>query len=171
MDRIIKFRGKPTENNTSYFKDWVYGFLVISNNKYYILLDILDNIKRDNYEVYMIEVIPETVGQFIGLYDKNGKEIYEKDIILTQPLRDRPFSQKAKSKKLKGIVKYNIGYGKNFIKEPDKIKYWSAKWNVEIINKKDYEKYNNAAWGLFFECEVIGNIYDNKELINSNILE
>ena len=81
MDRIIKFRGKPTENNTSYFEDWVYGFLVISNNKYYILLDVLDNIKRDNYEVYMIEVIPETIGQFTGLCDKNKKEIYERRYI------------------------------------------------------------------------------------------
>ena len=40
--RDIKFRGKPTDNNTSYFEDekFAYGYLVISNDKYYILLDI-----------------------------------------------------------------------------------------------------------------------------------
>lgn len=37
--------------------------------------------------------------------------------------------------------------------------------DIEILNKKDYEKYNNAAWGLFFECEIIGNLYDNKNLL------
>ena len=87
------------------------------------------------------------------------------DIILTQPLKDKPFSQKAKSKRLRGIVKYQVLCGKNFIGEPDKVKYWGAEWDIEIIDKKDYEKYHNYGWGLFFECEVIGNIYDNSELL------
>lgn len=103
--------------------------------------------------------------QYTGLHDKNGKEIYEGDIVLTQPLKDKPFSQKAKSKRLRGIVQYQVLCGKNFISEPDKIKYWGAEWNIEIIDKKDYEKYHNYGWGLFFECEVIGNIYDNPELL------
>lgn len=160
MDRIIKFRGKRKDNGKC-----IYGNLIIDEDKYYICRGINQRIRTYDYEVYMVEVIPETVGQFTGLYDKNEKEIYEGDIILTQPLRDRPFSQKAKSKRLKGIVKYNIGYGKNFINEPDKVRYWSAEWDIEIIDKKDYQKYNNYGWGLFFECEVTGNIYDNKDLL------
>lgn len=111
------------------------------------------------------EIEEEGIGQYTGLKDKNGKEIYEGDIILTQPLRDKPFSQKAKSKRLKAIVQYNVKCGKNFVREPDKIKYWGAEWDIEIIDKKAYEKYHNFGWGVFFECEVIGNIYDNPELL------
>ena len=96
---------------------------------------------------------------------KTEKKYMNGDIVLTQPLKDKPFSQKAKSKRLKGIVKYQVLCGKNFIGEPDKIKYWGSAWDIEIIDKKDYEKYHNCDWGLFFECEVIGNIYDNPELL------
>lgn len=73
--REYKFRGKPTlENSTSYIKEeFVYGSLVIDNDKYYILLNVNDNINRDDYEVYMIEVKPETIGQYTGLKDKKRK--------------------------------------------------------------------------------------------------
>ena len=146
MNREIKFRAR---NN----KCWIYCDAII--NGWAIL----------NENGGMAKINPETVGQYTGLHDKNGKEIYEGDIVLTQPLKDRPFSQKAKSKRLRGIVKYQVLCGKNFISEPDKVKYWGAEWDIEIIDKKDYEKYHNYGWGLFFECEVIGNIYENSELL------
>ena len=76
------FRGKPTKNNTSHVEEeFVYGSLVIDSDKYYIVLSVNDNINRDDYEVYMIEVIPETVGQYIELDDRNCKKIYEGDVV------------------------------------------------------------------------------------------
>lgn len=65
MNREIKFRGKTIDGL------WEYGSLWIEKGKYYI------NGTDNNWW----EVIPETVGQFTGLYDKNGKEIYEGDIL------------------------------------------------------------------------------------------
>lgn len=54
---------------------------MVEEDKYYIALSINDNIKRDDYNVYMLEVIPETIGQYIGFHDRFGNEIYESDIV------------------------------------------------------------------------------------------
>lgn len=59
--REIKFRGKTKSDGL-----WEFGSLWIDKGKYYI------NGTDNNWW----EVIPETVAQFIGLHDKNGKEIY-----------------------------------------------------------------------------------------------
>ena len=137
-----KFRGKPTDNNTTYFEDeeFVYGSLVIDNGKYYIVLGVNDNINRDDYEVYMVEVIPETIGQYTGLKDKNGKEIYEGDIVYCQ----------TKYGKAKAIIKFIDG---KFVAYRDS----------KITHPKN--GHHIACYDINKRFEVIGNIYDNKELL------
>lgn len=74
--RPIKFRGQRVDTGA-----WVFGNLVNvrdgNTSRYYPCIVISYN--NDSFD--WIEVIPETVSQFTGLLDKNGKEVYEGDII------------------------------------------------------------------------------------------
>ena len=162
--REILFRGKRTDNG-----EWVYG------NYCYAEL-----IAKSGYEDLIIEqpadgetrrVIPETVGQYTGLTDKNGRKIFEGDIL--------------KQKTTKKFAKYNnfewecygiVKFGE-YDWRPDMQGYRSMGWYVKplrniSINPPDY-RIGNINAGLnqddilnrYYPYEVIGNIHDNPELV------
>ena len=141
--RQIKFRGKRTDEG-----GWIYGslcnYLFNTENTTRPCIHIGNKgyIRNGFYEVY-----PDTIGQFTGLTDCNGKEIYEGDIIHTR--NDNRL-----------IVKY--GYKEHIVRLNGVNDSFAAYgWIVENIQNGFTDFLDNEC----LQCKVIGNIHDNPELI------
>ncbi len=138
--REILFRGK-TESG-----EWVEGSLVPikvnCDEKGYEIID------EDGIEYYELDyynpsycsdtVIPETIGQYTGLRDKNGKKIFEGDIV-----RGEDYT---------GKVEYNDAFAKFYVIYSE----FSGNWF-------DFE--GEYGYPVSLDCEVIGNIHDNPRFL------
>ena len=151
MNHEILFRGKgnPEYNDG----DWYYGYLIFDGEDYQIV--------EPKYGSFRRTVLKETVGEFTGITDKNGTKIFEGDIVRTQPFYDRPYFEKRKGKQFLGVVNLHIHTFKGNEVFPEQ-KYDSF-WQVDII--EDTGKYNHYSWSRFWNCEVVGNKFDNPELL------
>ena len=135
--REILFRGKRVDNG-----EWVYGDLLQpTKEKILNIYEISDynSLMGDRHEVY-----PETVGQYTGLNDKNGKKIFEGDI-----LQDK-FGQ------IK-IVDYSDEWGAFrtcFVRALNE--------EGKIVATVGGASFVGTIWRKY---EVIGNIHDNPELL------
>ena len=133
MNRIIKFRGYSPVT-----KGWVYGLLIPQKKYGEIIYHIAPFVKNGSIEG--VEVEPESIGQFTGMTDKNGREIYEGDIVRYRTTDER-------FRKNPSFTVLDINYDEKSARFQAGDIYWDRLWSPKL--------------------EVIGNTHDNPELLKN----
>lgn len=135
--REIKFRGKRINNG-----EWVFGDLI----QWKCGSKDIAPMESDNIQYC---VIPDTVGQFTGLKDKNGREIFEGDIV---NFDDSPYSVYAHPYTGK-VVFYKGQFCVEYYEDCFTTRFYTPLFKDDFADKK---------------TTVLGNIYDNPELLENN---
>ena len=128
--REILFRGKRIDKG-----DWVEGQYAYILNPLTESGEPIKHLICNGTNIFNHEINKETICQFTGLFDRNGKRIYENDII-------------------KDDISYTCGV----------VEWYQEDYAGWCVNDFFFgeQQFTNDMWN---ECEVIGNIFDNPELM------
>lgn len=135
--REILFKARRLDNG-----EWVEGYYIGPIG----VLDVHEICDVHDITGPRVEVDPSTVGQYTGLTDKNGKKIFEGDVLKI-------------AKKSDGIGAYffpPLEYPVNVM-----VKWDMCAWMWETLGENKYYISFPEAW-CHYECEIIGNIYDGE---------
>lgn len=173
--RTIKFRGKCAKDS-KYAGEWVEGGLLQCEKSKDVL--IVYSITDTCSCTYHVD--PSTVGQFTGLHDKNGNEIYEGDIIAFYELKTYCINPDCEP--------HLLGYSERLHKKTKAVRFedgifgvdgeyesidclaclgeWASDEDyMEELKKDPYFDANGYDLDSIVGMEVVGNVFDNPELL------
>ena len=157
--REILFRAKGL------YKDrWYYGYYVEHKKSMQNYIIDLDEEVMDTQHL----IAKSTLSQYTGLKDKNGTKIFEGDIVEFETNVNciknelKPYWKDCYEKK------YALGGGTWWVRKDQAIVQWNSKdgmWDLKVYNNGRYKRKSKLFTYRESDYVVIGNIYDNPELL------
>ena len=132
---IPRYRGLSIDENSK--GKMQYGYLISDGEQAFIINEVVEANEQYITIGSWCPVDPKTIGQFTGLKDKNGKEIFEKDIV--------------DFKGRKAIVKWHGSYASFIYEFVDELQNRTTEWQPLYLS--------------YYHFEIIGNIYENPEFL------
>lgn len=132
---IPKFRGLSIDENSK--GKMQYGYLIADGEQVFIINEVVEANEQYITIGSWCPVDPKSIGQSTGLKDKNGKEIFEKDIL--------------DYKGRKVIVKWHGSYASFIYEFVDELQNRTTEWQPLYLSS--------------YHFEIIGNFYENPELL------
>lgn len=132
---IPKFRGLSVESFNE--EEWKYGYLIEDEGYSFIINQVIEANEQYITIGSWHPVNPATLGQSTGLFDKNGKEIFEGDIVkMSKDVYSEP-------------TYYEV------------VRHYGGAYRLES------KQHGCELWLRHTDCEIVGNVYENKELLDA----